>query len=100
MRLLVDVEVDVQRIQADDRGQDGVVGLDRLPGSTIRRLSRPAIGARDLGPIQVQLGQVAVGLGDLEVGLGFLVVGLVAVVLFLADRAAILSRFLARCIPS
>ena len=47
--------------------------LTRLPGSTIRRLSRPAMGARTSRPFQIEPGQVAVGLGELQVGLGFLV---------------------------
>ena len=85
--LLVDVEVDVERIQADDRGQDRVVGLDQVAGVDHAPAEQPGDRGPDFGPVQVELGQVAVGLGDLEVGLGFLVVGLVAVVFFLADRS-------------
>ena len=58
-RPLVDVEIGVDRVQRDDRGQRGLIGLDHV--ARIDQLpAHPAVARGvDLGPREVELGQVA-----------------------------------------
>ena len=69
-RLLVDVEVDVERVLAHDGGHHRLVGLDQVAGID-HAAAEPAgeplgqIG-RDLGPVEVELRQVKFALAVLR----------------------------------
>src|SRR5206468_2018210 len=74
---VVDVEVDVHRVDGDERGQDGAAGLARLHDVADRHQGPPDVAAdrgADLGEAEVELRRLERGLRPLDGGPGLYLV--------------------------
>ena len=92
----MDVEVDVERVLADDRRHHRVIGLDQVAGidHAAAEPARDALGqvGRDLRPVEIELRQVHVGPGGTECRLRLGVIEGVAIKFLTADRPSLLEE--------
>src|SRR3546814_13221299 len=67
---LVDVEVEIDRVQRDDGGQDGGIGFHQIPDRDTVTIDAPGDRRADLRVLEIEPGALQGGPGANELGLG------------------------------
>src|SRR3546814_11431804 len=67
---LVDVEVEIDRVQRDDGGQDGGIGFHQIPDRDTVTIDAPGDRSADLRVLEIEPGALTGGPGATALGLG------------------------------